>query len=90
MQSFVSYKIISNYSVTTLHNMTTGETIEEPFDYYNKLADRAYGASKSYYMGLANTARGKELVAMRAFSDVLKTGSHSGEGAYVSAAELNL
>ena len=38
----------------------------------------------------ANDARAKELVAMQNYSDYLKTGTHSGAGAYVSAADLNL
>ncbi len=88
--TYVSYKIVNNYSVTTLHNLTTGETIEEPFDYYNTLASRGYGQSKMYYMDLANEAREKELVAMRGLSDVLSSGSHSGAGAYVSSEILNL
>ena len=88
--TYVSYKIVNNYSVTTLHNLTTGETITEPFDYYNKLADRYVGASKIAYMNKASEARQQELLAMRGLSDALSTGSHSGAGAYVSAATLNL
>lgn len=88
--TFVSYRIQNNYTATTLHNITTGDTVEEPFDYYNKLADRQVGQSKMYYMNMANDARAKELVAMQNYSDYLKTGTHSGAGAYVSAADLNL
>jgi hypothetical protein len=88
--TYIRFKIISNYSQTTLHNLSTGKTIKNPYDYYDNLADRSYGATKIHYMGLANEVYGKEILAMRGISDMLSTGSHSGVGAYVDAATLNL
>ena len=37
----------------TVTNLETGEEIHDPNSYYNKLADRYYGASKIKYMELA-------------------------------------
>lgn len=88
--TYVSYKIISNYSVTTLHNITKGTTIENPSDYYKKLAERAYGATKIAYMELSSDAAGAELQAMKGLTDSLKTGSSTVAGVYVPASTLNL
>lgn len=85
--TYVSYKIISNYSVTTLHNLKTGETIEDPYEYYERLAERSGSGA---YMSIANTVFSMEMNAMKGLSSVLSSGTHSGKGAYVSAAELNL
>ena len=89
--TYVVYKIGSGrYSTTTLHNITKGTTIKNPNNYYSKLADRAYGASKSNYMRLANDALLYETNAIKCLSDSLKAGKTVGTGAYVNAYTLNL
>ena len=87
--TYVSYKIISNYYVTTLHNLTTGAVITDPGSYYNRQADRAYGANRISYMNLASEVMRHELKAMQAVSSILKGGANTGGGVYVSAATLN-
>ena len=51
--TWVFYKLISSYNVTTLHNLTDGTCIENPEDYYDKLADRYYGADRLHYLSMA-------------------------------------
>lgn len=50
----VWYTIRSRYNDITLHNLTTGETINDPVRYYTKLADRTYGMAKIPYLELAS------------------------------------
>jgi hypothetical protein len=88
--TYVAFKIVTNYSITTLHNLTTGQTINDPEEYYNKMANRYYGQSKIHYMNLASEVMGKEIVAMKGISDMLSTGTHSGAGAFVDANTLNM
>ena len=86
----VRYKIISNYSQTTLHNISTGKRITSPYNYYDNLADDYYGADRIHYLELANEILSKETIALKGISDMLKYGTHSGEGAFVSANKLNI
>lgn len=86
----VRYKIISNYSVTTLHNITTGRSIKDPYEYYSKYADRYFGANRIKYMNYATEALSKEIVCLNALSSILSTGKDPGTGAYVDARTLNL
>jgi len=88
--TYVSYKIISNYSVTTLHNLTTGTVITNPSDYYDRMADRAYGANRIKYLGLASEVMGYEIKAMQAIRSIQQGGSNTGGGVYVNAATLNM
>ena len=88
--TYVSYKIQTNWSKTTLHNITTGKTIKDPEAYYDSLASGAWGANRIKYMNLKTEVMTKELVCMREYSNILKTGTHSGAGVYVDARTLNL
>jgi len=87
--TYVRYKIISNYYVTTLHNLTTGRVITNPSDYYSGLADRAYGANRINYLSLASEVLGHEIKANRAVASILQGGGNTGNGVYVNAATLN-
>nr|MBQ5811823.1 copper amine oxidase N-terminal domain-containing protein [Clostridia bacterium] len=80
---YISYKIQTNWSETVLHNITKGTKIKNPADYYDKQADRAYGANKLYYMNLKGDMLKAELKAMEGYV------GKSNEGYYVSAATLN-
>lgn len=84
------YKIISNFSVFKLHNLTTGQTITDPDDYYNNLANRAYGASKIQYMELANEITGLHMKMLQAMKTVLEGGTDTWTGAFVDAATLSM
>ena len=42
-----------NFNDVILHNLTDGNSIDDPVDYYDRLADRYYGATKLYYMDLS-------------------------------------
>ena len=86
----VRYQIVSNYSETTLHNITTGKYITDPADYYDSLAYRAWGDSRIHYMDLESEVRKYELYAMQGVVDMLSKGSHSGAGAFVDASRLNM
>ena len=86
----VRYKIISNYSKFTLHNMTTGSVINDPDSYYSRVANRYYGANKIHYMEMAQEINGYHVKMLQAMSNVLKTGVNSWDGVYVGANELNL
>lgn len=87
--TIVYYKIISNYSVTTLHNLTQNRTIENPADYYNKQASRAYGSNKMHYWDLSSEVLAHSQEMLKAMLDVMQTGSNTGNGAFVDAATLN-
>ena len=77
------------YSATTLHNLTTGQTIDDPAGYYDAMASRAYGDRKIRYMDLKIEVLEKERMAQQGVSDAISTGRSSGSGVYVSASELN-
>ncbi|MCI8595124.1 MAG: S-layer homology domain-containing protein [Oscillospiraceae bacterium] len=48
----VYYKIRSNFHDVTLHNISTGQQITDPVNYYEKLINRSYGQSKLNYLDL--------------------------------------
>lgn len=85
----VQYKIISNYSVTTLHNLTQDRTITDPAEYYNTQARRAYGGSKIRYWDLSNEVLTHYQEMLKAMVSVLESGTNTGSGIFVDAATLN-
>lgn len=85
----VSYRIISDFSVVTLHNLTTGKTIEDPESYYDTLANRAYGATKINYMKLKTEALEHLVTARQAMVSVLQNGENTAGGNFASAEYLN-
>lgn len=86
----VRYKIRTNWDEFTLHNITDGTKITDPDDYYDRLADRYYGASKIKYWDMANEIRGHHIKMMQAMSSVLKGGSNTYGGVFVDKATLGL
>lgn len=87
--SDVRYKIISNYNVVTLHNITKGTKITNPADYYENLANRAYGATKLHYMELQSEVQGHYFKMLSAMSSILGGGSNTYDGVFVDANTLN-
>ena len=87
--TYIRYKIISDFTETTLHNLVTGERIVSPAQYYDEKASHAGFGLKITYMELAQEARRKEVAAINGMSSVLTTGVNSGEGVFVDAATLN-
>lgn len=87
--TYVRYQIISNYSATTLHNITTGKYITDPSGYYDSLAYRSWGDSRIHYMNLESEVRKYEIYAMQGVVDMLSKGSHSGVGTFVDSSRLN-
>ena len=85
----VRYKITSNWSQVTLHNMTKGTKITDPADYYENQADRAYGANKLHYMELQSEVQGHHFKMLSAMSSVLKNGANTYDGVFVDGATLN-
>lgn len=85
----VRYKIISNYSVFTLHNLTSGAVIKDPVSYYQKQASRAYGMNKVAYTKLANEINGYHTQMLQAMKTVLEGGQNPWDGVYVDAYTLN-
>lgn len=71
----VWYKIISDYHEITLHNITSGRTIEDPEEYYDGIINRKYGQEKIHYMDL-------KIELLEHYTNELT------EGLYVSAEEL--
>lgn len=88
--TYVRYKIINSYDHWTLHNLTTGATIKNPDEYYDKLADGSYGATKLAYLSLKGEILEYKIKTLQALSDILKTGTNTWTGTYVSAYYLNL
>lgn len=88
--TYLKYKIISNYEALTLHNITTGQTISNPIDYYNNLAERYYGATKIYYWDLSSEIQGNHINMMKALVEVLRTGKNTFDGVFVDAQILNM
>lgn len=85
----VRYKIINNHSIFTLHNLTTGAVITNPDSYYQKQANRAFGASKIAYMKLANEIIGYHTKMLQAMKAVLESGQNTWSGIYVDATTLS-
>ncbi|MCR5040831.1 MAG: dockerin type I repeat-containing protein [Clostridia bacterium] len=88
--TYVRYKIISQYSVSTLHNITTGETIEDPYTYFGELADTYWGGWSLYYSDWQIRVKKWEVEAMDCIYDIWTTGSHTGFSHYVDGSEMNL
>lgn len=84
------YKIINNYDAFTLHNITTGETISAPDDYYKNIMNRYYGATRLYYGDLYSEVLDNKIKMMQAGIDILKTGNNTFDGVFVDAKTLNL
>lgn len=57
----VEYKIVSTYHRLTLRDLTSGEIIREPKDYYQKKASYYYGQSKLDFMQMAIDVTGHQL-----------------------------
>lgn len=86
----VNFKIISNYYQVTLHNITKGTKIVDPVNYYEKMADRAFGASRLHYIDLALEVNRHHLDMLKALQSIMETGTNTFDGAYVPASILNL
>lgn len=50
-----------NFEETVLHNLTKKDVIKDPEAYYNKLANRAYGENKIFYLNLLKDVKVMEL-----------------------------
>ena len=85
---YVSYKIITNWNKLILHNRTTGATIEDPAKYYDKQADRAWGASRSQYLTLENEVLSNQQQMLKAMVSILKGQGNTFGGTYVDAQTL--
>ena len=77
---FVSYKIVSNYTAYFLHNITKGTTIENAPDYYDRIADQYWGASKIQYMDLGIEALDAEIKALEGYQGKIDSGLFVGSG----------
>lgn len=86
----VRYELIKNWSEFTLHNLTTGTKITNPDDYYENLADRSYGATRTHYQKLQSEVLGHYFKMMNAMSSVLKGNANTYDGVFVDAKTLNL
>lgn len=88
--TYVQYKIGSGiWSDFYLHNMSTGRRISDPSDYYDKQADRAFGATKVKYLSLSAEVLGYQVKCTSAIKNIIATGKNTENGAYVSAAIMN-
>lgn len=87
--TIILYKIISNYRIVTLHNLTQDKVITDPADYYQSLADRKYGMEKIKYINLKGEVLAHSVEMSEAILSVLETGKNTGNGVYVNAATLN-
>lgn len=85
----VYYKILKIHSAVTLHNLTTGKTIEDPESYYDKLVSRSYGQQKLHYWDLQIEMMEHLQTALNAMASVLKGGANTATGNFASAEYLN-
>lgn len=85
----VQYKIIQQYSVITLHNLTQGTTITDPNEYYNDRIDRAYGQNKLNYYDQYEDFLTHYQTALQAMSSVLQGGKNTASGSFLNAEYLN-
>lgn len=89
VMTYISYKIISNYDAWILHNLTTGETINDPVNYYDACADYWYGAKKNMYMDLTIEALDVQIKMLDAVTNILKSGQNTTTGVFINADSLN-
>jgi len=87
--TMVNYKIISNYWLWTLHNLDTGERIEAPDKYYDKMIDYYGGAKAQHYYDILDEVLGNYLLMLEGVKSVLETGVNTRPGVYISSATLN-
>lgn len=87
--STVKYKIISNWDVLILHNLTQGTQISDPANYYMDISNQYYGANKIHYMDLSTEVLNNYLKMTQALISIMENGINTFDGVYVSASELN-
>lgn len=87
--TYVQYRIKNLYTVVTLHNLTQNKSIEDPANYYNNQASRAYGNSKTRYWNLRDEVLECQSKMLEDLVDILKTGNSTGSTIYVSPEILN-
>lgn len=80
---YISYKIISNYNAYYLHNISKGTTIENPSEYYDRIADQYWGSDKIRYMDLSIGALNAQTKALQGFLGKID------DGVFVDAVTLN-
>ena len=85
----VRYKIISNYTETTLHILGTSKVIHDPSSYYQKQADGLYGANKIHMMEIRSEVLKAETQMYAAISNHLQGKPDTLGGVFLSKADLN-
>lgn len=85
----VRYKIISNYTETTLHILGTSKVIHDPSSYYQKQADGLYGANKIHMMEIRGEVLKAETQMYAAISNHLQGKPDTLGGVFLSKADLN-
>ena len=80
---YISYKIENNWNAYYLHNLSQGSVIENPADYYNRLAGDYWGSDKIKYMNLQKDALSAQANALKGFAGA------TDKGIAVDAATLN-
>lgn len=86
----VSYTIIRQYTEVVMYNMTTGERIEDPGNYYSRKAKDYAGENAIRYLDLSTDALRAQEKALQGLINGLGNGQNSGSGEYVPANALNL
>ena len=74
---YLQYKIVSTYSETFMHNLSTDNRITEPESYYKSQKSRAYGANKI-------RAIDRESTVLRAIADAIQNGEYI-DGSQIAA-----
>ena len=74
---------------TFLHNMSTGRVIADPANYYEKMADRAYGANCLAYLGLSSEVVGYQVKSLNAVKSIIAGGANTEKGVCVSPTTMN-
>lgn len=83
------YKILTDWTQLTLYNLTQNTVIDDPISHYERLADRAYGASSIAYMELAQEVSGYHVKMLQAMGEALTSGVNPWDGTFVDATTLN-
>lgn len=87
---YIDWKIgNSRWKSYYMHDLTSGTSRENPWDYYKNLANRAWGASKIAYLGLANDSLSAAQNALTEYNNAL-SGKPLTKGVFVNAKTLNL
>lgn len=85
---YIQYENEGAVSTTVLHNLSTGRIIDDPANYFGKLADKYTGDQGKEYNNLKIEFLAVESEIITSYGNFLHKGTNDGKGTYVPANKM--